>query len=106
MDYLFEHRGLPGYHVIGEVSMETDKKTDTAHVILVVDEDGDESKPVEKEVSAGPTLISTLKTELGVPEVAILWLIEGQTRTQFDNSETLEVRSGMHFEAIEGGGIS
>jgi hypothetical protein len=86
--------------------METQKKTDTAQVILVVDEDGVESKPVEKEVSAGPTLISTLKAELGVPEAAILWLIEGQKRTPFDNSETIDVRSGMHFEAIEGGGIS
>ena len=86
--------------------METQKKTDTAHVILVVDENGEESKPVEKEVPAGPTLISTLKTELSVSEAAILWLIEGQKRTPLDNSETIDVHSGMHFEAVEGGGIS
>lgn len=85
--------------------MET-QKTDTAQVVLVVDEGGEESKPVEKEVSAGPTQVSVLKAELGVPEPAILWLIEGQKRTQFDNSETIDVRDGMHFEAIEGGGIS
>jgi hypothetical protein len=85
--------------------MET-QRTATAHVVLVVDEGGDESKPVEKEVPAGPTQVSVLKAELGVPEAAILWLIEGQKRTQFDNSETIDVRDGMHFEAVEGGGIS
>jgi hypothetical protein len=85
--------------------MET-QKTAEAHVVLVVDEDGQDSKPVDKEVPAGPTQVSILKAELGVPEAAILWLIEGQKRTPLDNSETIDIHSGMHFEAVEGGGIS
>jgi hypothetical protein len=85
--------------------MET-QKTATAHVVLVVDEGGEESKPVDKEAPTGPTQVSVLKAELGVPEAAILWLIEGQKRTPLDNSETIDIQSGLHFEAIEGGGIS
>jgi hypothetical protein len=59
-----------------------------------------------KAVPAGETMVSVLKTELDVPETDVLWLIEGQVRRPLGDQETIDVRSGMHFEAIGGGGVS
>jgi hypothetical protein len=81
-----------------------DKPT-SAVVFLAIDKDGEETEEVKKDVAAGPTLVSQLKVELGVTADAVLWLVSGQ-RKQFDDSETIDVKDGMHFEAIEGGGIS
>jgi hypothetical protein len=73
-----------------------------AHVTVQID-DGD---PIPKEVPAGNTQVLLLKAELGVAADSVLWLVHGQVRKPYDNSETIDVANGMHFEAIGGGGIS
>jgi hypothetical protein len=60
----------------------------------------------EKVVPAGETVVSVLKTELGVAETDVLWLVKGQERRPLGDQESLDVRSGLHFEAIGGGGVS
>jgi hypothetical protein len=68
-----------------------------AHVTLGTD---------EKVVPAGPTVVSVLKEELGVPATDVLWLVSGHSRRPLGDGETLDVKSGQHFEAIGGGGVS
>ncbi len=81
--------------------MESKTATDLAHVTL-----GEGETKVEKTVPAGSTLVSVLKTELGVDAASVLWLIKGKERTVLADDTTIDVRSGMHFEAISGGGVS
>jgi hypothetical protein len=77
-------------------------KTKEAHVTLGIDE----QPPVSKVVPAGETKVSVLKNELGVDPTAVLYLVHGKERRVLDDSETLDVESGMHFEAIGGGKAS
>ncbi len=86
-------------------STTTHDKPQTAEVFLEIDDAGEETKEVKKEVPAGDTQVSQLKVELGVPADATLWLVKPEPK-QLINSDSLDVKSGMHFEAIEGGGIS
>lgn len=73
-----------------------------AHVTLGIND----APPQEKTVPAGETVVSTLKTELGVDLTLVLYLVHGQKRRPLGNFETVDVESGMHFEAIGGGGVS
>jgi hypothetical protein len=61
---------------------------------------------VTKTVSAGRTVVTALKVELGVDAAVVLYLVDGKQRRLLDNSETIKVKEGMHFEAIGGGGVS
>ncbi len=83
------------------MSVET-KQEKIAHVTLGLND----APPQPKSVTAGETLVSRLKTELGVDQALILYLVHGQQRKVLDNSQTIDVESGMHFEAIGGGGVS
>ena len=60
----------------------------------------------EKTAPAGETIVSVLKTELGIAEDAVLWFVHGNKRRPLGNEETIDVESGAHFEAIGGGGVS
>lgn len=71
-------------------------KTD-AHVVL---------DDVEHVIPAGPTVVSQLKAELGVEPAASLFLKEHGKRELLADDATVNVKSGMHFEAIPGGGVS
>lgn len=82
--------------------METHQSVKEAHVTLGIDD----QPPQPKVVPAGSTLVCTLKSELGVDPAAVLYLVHGERRTPLDNSQTIDVESGMHFEAIGGGGVS
>jgi hypothetical protein len=73
-----------------------------AHVTLGIDD----QPPVKKVVPAGDTKVRALKEELGVDAKAVLYLVHGSHRRVLDDSETLDVKSGMHFEAIGGGKAS
>lgn len=88
--------------------METEEQTksrDKAKLAQVtVSIEGGEAQ--HKTVPAGETQVSQLKVELGAAAESVLWLVHGHTRKPLDNSESIDVESGMHFEAIGGGGIS
>jgi len=77
--------------------METDKKEKLAHVKL-----GDDRKTVP----AGTMTVEQLKRELGVDPADVLYLLHRKERTVLADHESIEVKSGMHFEAIGGGGVS
>jgi hypothetical protein len=77
--------------------MATQAKQHEAHVKLGTD---------ERTIPAGPTVVRTLKEELGVDPAAVLYLVHGKDRQPLGNEETVDVKSGLHFEAIGGGGVS
>ena len=60
----------------------------------------------ELEVPEGPTEVRQLKSELGVPEADVLYLKHGHDKRILGDDEVLDVKDGMHFEAIPGGGVS
>ena len=76
-------------------------KQQEAHVIL-----GQGDTTIPKTVPAGETLVTALKRELSVDAADVLWLIKGKQRTLLADDMTIDVESGMHFEAIGGGGVS
>lgn len=59
-----------------------------------------------REVPAGPTVVSVLKVLLGVPETDGLFLKVPGGRRLLGDQETIDVKSGLHFEAFPGGGVS
>ncbi|MEK6274663.1 MAG: hypothetical protein AABM30_04925 [Actinomycetota bacterium] len=75
----------------------TEKRQKIAHVKLGTE---------EKEVPAGPTLVRVLKQELGVDPADVLYLVHGLERRVLADDETIDVKSGQHYEAIGGGGVS
>lgn len=77
--------------------MKTDEKKKLAHVKL-----GDEAKIIP----AGMMTVAQLKQELGVDPADVLYLKKGNKRVLLADHETIDVKSGMHFEAIGGGGVS
>lgn len=77
--------------------MKTDEKEKLAHVKL-----GDD----EKTVPAGTMTVQQLKVQLGVDPADVLYLKKGNERTLLADHESIDVKSGMHFEAISGGGVS
>jgi hypothetical protein len=85
-----------------ETQEKTQDKTKVAHVTLGIDD----QPPQPRTVPAGDTKVSDLKAELGVDLAVVLYLVHGQKRKVLDNGQTIDVESGMHFEAIGGGGVS
>lgn len=59
-----------------------------------------------REVPAGPTIVSALKVLLGVPETDGLFLKVPGGRRLLGDQESIDVKSGLHFEAFPGGGVS
>ncbi len=76
-------------------------ESQTAHVTL-----GKGKDTVEKTIPAGPTAVPVLKTELGVNSTDVVYLRHGNDKRILGDGETVDVESGMHFEAVEGGGVS
>ena len=76
-------------------------KTQEAHVTVKIGK-----QTFEKTVPAGQTEVNKLKAELAVPATSTLYLIHGNQRRVLGDQEHLDVESGMHFEAVEGGGVS
>ena len=76
-------------------------QTTTARVTL-----GKGRDTSEKTIPAGVTSILALKNELGVAATDVLYLRHGNDKRVLGDSETLDVKNGMHFEAVEGGGVS
>ncbi len=81
--------------------METRTPTDLAHVTLGTGKD-----TVQRTIPGGDTPVPTLKNELGVDATSVLYLRHGNDKRVLGDDESLDVESGMHFEAVEGGGVS
>lgn len=81
--------------------MESKIATGMAHVTL-----GKGKDTVAKTIPAGPTPVPTLKNELGVDAASVLYLRHGNDKRVLGDEETVDVENGMHFEAVEGGGVS
>jgi hypothetical protein len=59
-----------------------------------------------RDVPAGPRQVSVLKAELGVdPADTLFEKVKGR-RVPLADDQVVDVESGMHFEAIRGGGVS
>lgn len=75
----------------------TSSQTQLAHVKI-----GDK----EVEIPAGPTVVRTLKQELGVDPTFTLELVHGHEVDILGDDQMVDVRSGLHFEAVPGGTVS
>lgn len=73
------------------------KGTLEAHVKL-----GNETRVVP----AGTTVVSELKEELRVDAAQSLFLKDHGKRRLLANDEVVDVKDGMHFESLGGGGVS
>jgi len=74
--------------------------------INVTDENGD-TDTITKTIPGGPTKVTDLKAELGVPAESALWVIDkhGKKR-QLGDHVTEVVKEGDRYEAIVRGGVS
>ncbi len=72
----------------------------------VTDEDGNtESKTLE--IPRGETEVAVLKTELGVPAEASLWVIrKNGKKKQLANHEKHDVKEGDRYQTVIPGGVS
>ncbi|MGH2738910.1 MAG: hypothetical protein ACRDH6_00250 [Actinomycetota bacterium] len=61
----------------------------------------------EKAIPGGPTKVSHLKSELGVPTESALWVIQKSgKKKQLADHETHNVKEGDRYEALVRGGVS
>lgn len=60
----------------------------------------------KRELSAGLRSVAALKSELGVDPAFVLFLVEGRTRRPLADHEQIDVKNGLRFEAVPGGGVS
>lgn len=79
------------------VDQKAQSKQAVAHVKL-----GTETRTL----AAGDMLVSQLKVALGVDPADTLFEKVGGKRVPLANEQTITVKSGMHFEAMGGGGVS
>lgn len=74
--------------------------------LTITDEQGDTTTQT-KEIPVGPTPVTTLKQELGVPDTETLFLLrEGHKPKVLADHETHDVKAGDHYEVISKGGAS
>jgi hypothetical protein len=73
----------------------------------ITNEDTGETRTENLRILGGPTPVPELKTELGVDDTAVLWVVEkdGKTKPLADH-ENFNVKAGDHFIAIVKGGVS
>lgn len=75
-------------------------------VVLVTTNEEGETQTTHPEIESGPTKVTTLKAELGIPEDSALWVIQHGKKKPLGDHETFDVKAGDHFEAIVRGGVS
>ncbi len=74
--------------------------------LVTTDEQGD-TQTATLEIDSGPTKVTALKSELGIPEDSALWVIHADgKRKPLGDHETYNVKAGDRFEAIVRGGVS
>jgi hypothetical protein len=75
-------------------------------VVLATTNENGESQTTHPEINSGPTKVTALKAELGIPEDSALWVIQHGKKKPLGDHETFNVKEGDHFEAIVRGGVS
>jgi hypothetical protein len=74
--------------------------------LTLTDENGN-TQTEEKNIPGGPTKVTDLKAELGVPAESALWVIQKSgKKKQLGDHETHDVKEGDHYEALVRGGVS
>jgi hypothetical protein len=82
------------HHHLVEVSLET------------TNEDG-ETQTTTLMIEAGPTKVTVLKSELGIPEESSLWVIQKNGKKKpLGDHETHDVKAGDRYQALVRGGVS
>jgi hypothetical protein len=72
----------------------------------ITTEDG-ETQSVTKTIESGSTEVAVLKTELGVPEDASLWVIRKDGKKKpLANHEKHDVKEGDRYQTVIPGGVS
>jgi hypothetical protein len=74
-------------------------------VLVTTNEEGD-TQTTHLDIESGPTKVTALKAELGIPEDSALWIIRHGKKKPLGDHETFDVKAGDHFEAIVRGGVS
>ena len=78
----------------------------TVVTLVVTDEEG-QTQTLDKTIATGPTKVPELKTELGVPAEASLWLARPNEKPkQLPDHATHNVKAGDRFETVVKGGVS
>jgi hypothetical protein len=76
-------------------------------ITLEITTEEGETQTVPKEIEGGSTEVAVLKTELGVPEEASLWVIRKDgTKKQLANHEKHNVKEGDRYQTVIPGGVS
>jgi hypothetical protein len=74
--------------------------------LTITDENGD-TQIEEKRIPDGPTKVTDLKAELGVPAESALWVIaKSGKRKQLGDHETHNVKQDDRYETLVRGGVS
>lgn len=90
-----------------EDHQEHEKHGEPVEVKLTITDDQGNSTTSEKEIPSGPTEVTALKQELGVPETESLFLVrEGKKPKLLADHEKHNVKEGDHFEVVGKGGAS
>lgn len=85
----------------------TRPQTELVTVTLVLSDPQGNTQIEDKSIAAGPTNVTELKGELGVPPESALWLIsKTEKKKQLGDHETHNVKAGDRYEALVRGGIS
>lgn len=82
-------------------------KPDLVTVALTITDENGNSQTDEKSIPGGPTKVTDLKAELGVPAESALWVIaKSGKKKQLGDHETHNVKQNDRYEAIVRGGVS
>lgn len=75
-------------------------------VLTITDENGN-TQTEKKSIPGGPTKVTELKAELGVPAESALWVIANAgKKKQLGDHETHNVKQDDQYEALVRGGVS
>jgi hypothetical protein len=82
------------------------QSTLVAVTLTLTDENGN-TQTVDKTIPGGPTKVTDLKAELGVPAESALWVIQRSgKKKQLGDHQTHDVKEGDQYEALVRGGVS
>jgi hypothetical protein len=71
----------------------------------ITNEEG-ETQTTTLNIESGPTKVTVLKSELGLPEESSLWVIHDGKKKPLGDHETHDVKDDDRYQAIVRGGVS